>query len=149
MCPQLDGWERGTLKGRKMIRHTVFSLAKTSSNTWTDLNLQTVHQATYDTHSRIEQYHPVYMFSPNTLKALVSRLYWISVADNEILSPIWLRPDSPPTDDDDSCTGQQCKQGEQGLLVGVDEAGQGVPGPHHHIWTSSCSEQRGTRNTGC
>lgn len=47
-----------------------------------------------------------------------------------------------PTDDDDGCAGHQREQGEQRLLVGVDEAGQGAPRPPRPLWTSSCSKHR-------
>lgn len=42
------------------------------------------------------------------------------------------------TDDDDSCTGQQSKQGEEHHLVTVDEAVQGVAPRYGSNWRSSC-----------
>lgn len=54
-----------------------------------------------------------------------------------------------PTDDDDSCTGQQSEQGEEHHLVGVYKAVQGVPPLHVNNWGRSSWEKVVDEITGC
>lgn len=83
-----------------------------------------------------------------TLFRSVPSLCPLSVAgDERSVTCLLLRPGtSGPTDDDDGCAGHQREQGEQRLLVGVDEAGQGAPRPRRRTWTGSCSQHRGDKN---
>lgn len=54
-----------------------------------------------------------------------------------------------PTDDDDSCTGQQSEQGEEHHLVAVYEAVQGVAPLHVNNWSSSCKKRAVDETKGC